>query len=110
MNIATMIAVQVATQVAAQESRVVQQLEERGALSATEAVRLERASGDEYALKSLLKRRHVIEAKPGYYYLGEVPQPDNRKRVLLLVTALLLVTLGVVVLLLLTRSTTPAGA
>jgi hypothetical protein len=100
MNVGTFVAVHLATQMAAQEKRVLEQLQLSGAQSSGSATRLQlESSSDEEALARLLKRGRVVDTGNGTYFLGEVSGSSERSRLIAISCALLLLTAGAVLIL-----------
>ena len=96
MNVGTFVAVHLATQMAAQEKRVCEQLQRSGAQSSGSAMRLQLESkADEAALARLVKKGRVIDVGNGSYFLSEVAPQSDRSRVVVIACILLLAALGV---------------
>jgi hypothetical protein len=95
VNVSTFVAVHFATQMAAHEKRVLEQLQFSGAQSSGSAMRLQLESKpDEEALARLLKKGRVVDVGNGTYYMGDAATVSERSRAVVLSCALLLLAAG----------------
>ena len=104
MNVAAFVAVHIATQMAARESRLLKTLREAEAASAESAIPLTFDSrDDEKTFAHLIRKGRVLEAGNGRYYLSETPVTTTRARAVVAACSLLLLAIAAVMIFVIAR-------
>ena len=95
MNAGAFVAVFIAAQIAARQTRFIAVLKDAGALSTESAISIPFDSrDDENAFNDLVKKGRILEAGRGRYYLGAEPLASSRSTALKIACVIILAVLG----------------